>query len=264
MSRAAMRTTYFARPIPDLVIIGAMKCGTTSLYHYLLQHPDIRGAVRKEVSFLDRYWERGERWYRAQFPVRVRRRWIGVEATPFYLSYAEAPQRLAAVAPDAHLVVVLRDPAERAVSQWRHRAGQGRDRRSFEEVLAAELSSAERAAVAGGAFETDEYRRLTLAHGFYAHQLRRWFDHYPGDRFTFLDSVDLALRPNLAIEAVLRAVDLDTHLVPDTTRRNESQGAVVSDSLVDTLRSFYSDSVDDLATLLPTRFSWYERYGVCS
>jgi hypothetical protein len=65
-----MRASWFVRPYPDVVIIGAMKAGTSSVYDHLTEHPRIRGATRKEVHYLDMHFDRGRRWYRAQFPAR--------------------------------------------------------------------------------------------------------------------------------------------------------------------------------------------------
>ncbi len=82
-----MRRTWPLRPLPEVVILGAMKSGSTSVYELMLQHPKVRGAVRKEVHFLDLHYTRGPHGWRARFPARwPRSDWAAVESTPTYLS----------------------------------------------------------------------------------------------------------------------------------------------------------------------------------
>ena len=142
------RTT--ARLLPNLVVIGAMKCGTTALHRYLDRHPQIAMAQEKELNFFigddgvsghaDRpsrwhagNWHRGVRWYAERFqPARVRG-----ETSPGYTSPAapEAPARMAAVVPQASLIYLVRDPVERAISQYRHHRAEGSERRGADEAL---------------------------------------------------------------------------------------------------------------------------------
>src|SRR5215204_4694713 len=108
------RATARVRPLPDFLILGAQKAGTTALYAYLRRHPAILGPSWKEVSFFDRHWSRGAPWYRGQFPnllrVRAARRRGAVrvgEASPSYLFHPLAPERVRATVPDARLIVIL-------------------------------------------------------------------------------------------------------------------------------------------------------------
>src|SRR5437899_5084217 len=110
------RLTSFARPLPDFLIIGAQKAGTTALYAYLRRHPNVTGPPWKEVSFFDRHYARGERWYRGNFPnvLLTRGRLVG-EAGPSYLFHPLAPDRIAALVPRARLITLVRDPVDRAL-----------------------------------------------------------------------------------------------------------------------------------------------------
>ncbi len=141
-----------ARPgvLPNLIIIGAMKCGTTALHRYLDLHPDVAMSEPKELNFfcgpdhLDGTqddsatwsagnWHRGVEWYAAQFrstPVRG-------EASPGYTSpsFPEAAERMARVLPEVRIVYAVRDPVERAVSQYLHHRADGTERRPIEEAL---------------------------------------------------------------------------------------------------------------------------------
>lgn len=137
-------------PLPNVVVIGAMKCATSALHAYLDAHPDISMSATKELNFFNGpeqpphddpdiwwrsgQWHRGLEWYAAQFdphtPVRG-------ESSPAYTSpdFPEVPDRMANVIPEARLVYLVRDPVERAVSQWAHHRRDGAEHRPLDEAV---------------------------------------------------------------------------------------------------------------------------------
>jgi hypothetical protein len=130
--------------LPNLIVIGAMKCATTALHRYLDAHPDIAMAAPKEMNFFvgaaDRddgwhrgNWHRGLDWYAAQFPDAP----VRGEASPSYTSpsFPDAAERMARVIPDARLILLVRDPVDRAISQYRHHRAEGTERRPLDEAL---------------------------------------------------------------------------------------------------------------------------------
>ena len=111
--------------LPDFVIIGAQRCGTSSLYSYLIEHPQIAPATRKELHYFDLNYAAGDEWYRSQFPQFPDtpfdgRLTVTGEASPYYLFHPMAAERCASVVPDAKLIVMVRDPVERAYSHYHH------------------------------------------------------------------------------------------------------------------------------------------------
>jgi hypothetical protein len=120
--------------LPNLVVIGAQKCGTSTLHDLLSQHPQVCMSAVKELNFFTWHWERGVDWYAAQFddaPVRG-------ESTPEYTTqpgWPEVPARIAATIPDARLVYLTRDPVGRIVSQWLHATSAGVWNDSFDETV---------------------------------------------------------------------------------------------------------------------------------
>src|SRR5687768_16419575 len=101
------------RDLPDFVVIGAQKAGTTSLHYYLSEHPGILIGTRKEVHFFDRAYNRGTLWYRSSFPIRGLIDAIIGESTPNYIFHPCVPARMASLLPAARLIAVLRNPVER-------------------------------------------------------------------------------------------------------------------------------------------------------
>ena len=120
---------------PNLVIIGATKCGTTSLHYYLSHHPEIFMSKTKELRYFEKHRDKDVSWYEAQFRSDAR---IRGEASPQYTRFpliADVPPRMHAVIPDAKLIYIIRDPIDRIVSHYMERLGQFRETRSLAEVL---------------------------------------------------------------------------------------------------------------------------------
>ena len=130
---------------PDFVIIGVPKAGTTSLLQWLGQHEQIWSHPRKELHFFNGAWEQGPAWYAAQFPVFAAGSGIlRGEATPNYFLHPQAPERLAQTAPHTRLILLLRDPLQRAISWIEHLRRYEGLQDSTEALLLAELEQLER------------------------------------------------------------------------------------------------------------------------
>lgn len=195
--------------LPEALIIGAPKSGTTSLAAYLLNHPHIWVHPRKELHFFDARWDWGQIWYRCQFPVfRAAANIIRLEATPNYLQLPEAPERLHGLIPEARLVVVLREPLDRAISWYHHMARQEGLSQPLEEVIEAELS---------GLLELDPQQRCELgwfgsnclAGSLYGSQLARWYRFFRPEQLLLLGFEHLITNPLEASQRVARHLGVD-------------------------------------------------------
>ncbi len=124
-------------PLPNLVVIGAMKCGTTALHRYLGRHPAIDMSREKELNFFsrDERWARGVDWYAGRFDAAVA---VRGETSPSYTDrgkFPEAAERMAAVVPEARLIYLVRDPVHRIVADYSHRVSAGEEARSWSEFV---------------------------------------------------------------------------------------------------------------------------------
>ena len=207
--------------LPDFLLVGTQKGGTTSLYRYLAAHPDVLSPSAKEPFFFDRRFARGVGWYRAWFPTHaaVRRRAARApgpvltgEASTTYLDHPAVPARAASVVPGARIIALLRDPTERAISHYFHNRRKGR-----EPLAPLDAFRAENARVAGEverALEDPGYASDALAHavylrrGQYAEHLARWHAAYPEARVLVLESEALFVQPAATFERVRRFLGL--------------------------------------------------------
>ncbi|HEU5227212.1 MAG TPA: sulfotransferase domain-containing protein [Ktedonobacteraceae bacterium] len=201
--------TSSIRLLPDFIIIGAQRGGTTSLYAYLSQHPQIAPAVMKEVHFFDNNFQKGVSWYRAQFPSIVekylatnvgKQDFITGEASPYYLFHPHVPQRVAKLVPYVRLIVLLRNPVDRAYSHYYHEVELGRETLSFEEALAQEEARTheESARIAAEKhYRSYNHQNYTyLARGIYANQLERWLSLFPREQLLVIKSEDFYADPD--------------------------------------------------------------------
>ena len=192
-----------ARMLPDFLIIGAQRCGTSSLYRYLTWHPLILKPLRKEPQYFSRRYSLGLRWYRSHFALELRASALGAirgqpfqtfEATPDYLFHPEAPSRAYQLIPQANLIALLRNPVDRAFSHYQHMVRLGFEKLSFEDAIAAEADriSADVEALVQDPFHYS--RELLLysyvSRGIYADQVQRWKDCFAEDKLMILDSRD--------------------------------------------------------------------------
>ncbi|MGH8010521.1 MAG: sulfotransferase domain-containing protein, partial [Candidatus Binatia bacterium] len=133
------RPTARWRTLPTLLIIGAQRCGTSSLFKYLGAHPRCKASIRKEVRFFTQYYDRGENWYRSHFPLALSgdsgSTGVTFEASPDYLLDPRTPSRVVRHLPDIRLIAILRNPIERAYSHYRHFRRLGLEELPFEEAL---------------------------------------------------------------------------------------------------------------------------------
>ena len=196
--RGYARATALARPLPDYLIIGAQKGGTTSLQFYLNQHPSVRRPTRKELHYFTLHADRSPGWYRAHFPLRANGT-ISGDATPYYLFHPAVPARAHAVVPKARLIVLLRDPVKRAHSHYNHEVALGHEDLPFEDALAAEeerlAGEAEKLAADPAARSHAHQHHSYVARGRYAEQLERWLEHYPREQLLVLISEELFRDP---------------------------------------------------------------------
>jgi hypothetical protein len=251
--------------LPDFLIIGAQKGGTTYLYNVLRRHPYFQAAVKKEIHFFDTpRFGRGVDWYRTHFPQQQHRngqRVITGEASPYYLFYPHAARRVAETIPQAKLIVLLRNPVDRAYSDYQHTLRQGNETLGFGEALELEgerLRGEKEKILADESYRSIKYRRYSyLARGIYVDQLEEWHRHFDPNQLLILKSEDFFARPSVTLELVLEYLGLPERDFELEGKRNEGGYSEPMDS--DTrrwLQDFYEPHNKRLYEYLGKDFGW--------
>ena len=264
--RAALRGGYRGyglatspvRPLPDFLILGAQKAGTTALYAYLRWHSDITGPSFKEVSFFDRHYAKGERWYRAHLPIK-RRALVG-EASPSYLFHPLAPERVKRTIPAARLIALLRDPVERAFSHYQHEVALGRESLSFEDAIDREdermEGEVERMLRDPAYFSYAWWNYTYLSRGLYADQLERWYAVFPREQLLVLLTDELAADTPSTYRRVLDFLGAGLHDLDAYPRIFDRDYADMEEATRARLRKRFEDPNERLAGLLGRDLPW--------
>lgn len=218
---------------PDLFIVGAPKCGTTTLYAWLRGHPDVFMSVRKEPRFFSPdmdsgseqdglYFVRSLDDYMALFAGARDERRVG-EASATYLYSTEAPRLICEFQPDARIVVALRDPVEMMYSlHMQHVAAMAEDIDDFAEALAAEERRAAGDGLPGGPFSRFAWRYRDRAR--FAGQLERWYEAFGRERVHVVILDDLIADSRATFRRLLEFLEVDPHYVPESfSPRNPSK-----------------------------------------
>jgi hypothetical protein len=217
--RRVGHATADLRMTPDFLIVGAQRCGTTSLFRGLAEHPSVvPPLLHKGVHFFDtpRAYARGPRWYRGHFPLRsianrrVPGRALTGEASPYYMFHPLGAERIAAALPTARLIVLLRDPVERAFSAYKQETARGFETETFEHALELEAKrlsgEVERLIADPDYYSFAHQHHAYLARGEYAAQLERAFAAV-GDGRVLVIFADHLFAPTTQRDAWQRILD---------------------------------------------------------
>ena len=202
----------------DFVVIGAQKCGTTTLFHHLRDHPQVAMPTDKEAPFFSRpdIYSKGVDWFMDHYFGDTNGGRLLGKVTPQYMCVAGTAPRLAAAFPDAKLVAILRDPVERARSQHAMAIRRGLEERSFEEAIEAQLRPDD--VIAARALPLRSSSSLPdtyVVWGEYGRALASYFDVFPRENIHVVFSVDLARDPAGVVGGIQDFLGLDR--IPPTT-----------------------------------------------
>lgn len=239
------------RRLPEILVVGSMRSGSSSLFEFLADHPDVAKPSRKEMHFFDLNFHRGENWYRAYFPVR--RSALTVDASPSYLVHTRAADRAHQTVPDARVIALLRDPVARAWSHFRLRRAKGTEKRTFHDLVEEEANGETNALCAFGHVSDISI----VGAGLYAAQLWPWFNEFGRDRVLVVKAEQL-----FGDDSTLLRVQEFVGLAPTEVRLHRLNIAPAhtddhaDDHATARLREFYRPSNEELFSLIGRDFGW--------
>jgi tetratricopeptide (TPR) repeat protein len=244
---------------PSFFTIGTQKGGTTSLYYYLCEHPHIQPVAQKEIHFWSVEYDQGLAWYLAQFPPQSPdSRYITGEASPSYLDHPEAPARLHATCPNAKLILILRDPTERAVSHYYQHYKTRNLITPIEPFLKSELDFTRQYPpefIPADRYATHLRGRL-VSRGLYSTFVKRWLQYFSRDQILAIDSRELFSQTGLVLERVHRFLDLEPQPLDSYPVFNPGTYRHISPALENELRDFFRPHNVELMTILDLDFDW--------
>lgn len=260
--------TARSRLDPTFLIVGAQRCGTTSMFKTLAQHPDVaRPFLRKGIHYFDNNYERSWDWYRGHFPLkataRLRRRGRAVqtgESSPYYMFHPHAVTRIAHDLPDVCLLMLVRDPVERAYSAHAHEYARGYETLPFNEAIKMEptrLDRVEAELIERPLLDSRVYQHNAyLARGRYIEQIERIAEIVGRDRLHVVDSGDFFTDPRPAFEQVEDFLGLPHAEGIAFERHNARSRSAMPDSIRAELADYFEPWDDALAKWWGRTPSW--------
>ena len=265
--RQYRRATWRRRSLPAFMIIGAQKSGTSSLYAYLGQHPQLLPSYPKEVNFFDGgtnpnidNFEKGQAWYRASFPFRknVSAHSRTFEASPNYIFNPLTSRRVFDIVPEVKFIAVLRNPTERAISHYFHAKRRGYESLPIKEALQEEekrLGSV----IDNKDYKSNNFRRHSYkSRGLYKQQIERFLNYFPWQQILVLSSEEFFSEPDNTLRQVFEFVGVDTgfkvkDLMPRNVANNKSE---VDPDVYRYLNNYFLPHNQALYDLVGKRYGW--------
>jgi hypothetical protein len=257
--------------LPDFIVIGAQRCGTSHFYGLLITHPCISPASRKEIHFFDYNFNKGILWYRKHFPPyllkdRAMKKcgyFITGEASPYYIFYPHAAKRISKLMPNIKLIILLRNPVDRAYSHYCHEVRTKEESLSFEDAIKKEeerMQGELDKMIADETYYSFNHQHSTyLSRGIYIDQIKAWMDIFPRRQFLILKSEDFFDNQETTIKKTLKFLGL-----PDELLSNCDFGSTprqypypkMEDKVRKRLIDYYKPYNQKLYELLGVNFDW--------
>jgi ubiquinone/menaquinone biosynthesis C-methylase UbiE len=269
LHRKYCKATHFLHSKPTYLIIGAAKCGTSSLHEYLMQNPCVGRVLTKQLHFYDLYYNRGMAWYKVCLPFVwekfyvkniLKKNYATGEATAHYLNHPTSPKRVAETLPNVKIIVMLRNPIDRAYSHYQMEFNNGNEELSFEDAIDIEPDringEIEKIATDETYLSKNYPHRAYLNGSMYAEQLKRWFEYFPKEQFHFVKTEDFNENPSRIYNDVLKFLDLPNYELSEYKKFRERKYEKMNPETRSKLSSFFKSYNEELYSLTGIDFKW--------
>jgi len=263
--------TGWSHTLPDYLIIGFPKCGTTSLHEYLTQHPSIYPPLGKEIDYFDRLYSKGVNWYKVRFPLLSKKFFIKKvlckdfitgEATPRYIEHPHTLNRIKKTIPGAKFIVLLRNPIERSFSHYNMNIRNGYECHTFEDAIKHEKDRIkgryEKMLNNQNYYSWDYDLFGYLEHSNYFEKLKKWMSEFPREQFLIIQSEDFLKNPSIIYHIVLKFLNLPKWESSEYKlyKKREYKHSKISPTLKKELVEYFRPHNEKLYKLLGTNFHW--------
>lgn len=249
--------------MPDFIIIGTQRGGTTSLHHTLSAHPQIMMAEVKELHFFNRFYSKGINWYQAQFGEDSGAlKFLSGEATPAYLYHQLVPERVSKHLPNVKLIVMLRDPVIRAFSQFMMMRKRGIEPESdFIEALKLEDGRLRGLRPIEDEQSAPEdlsryYRFSYQKRGLYGEQIQRWLQFFRLDQFHFIKSEEFFDSPEKILQSLYAFLGISAIMPPQVPKLNSHTDIKLNVDNIEHLYEYFRSDGILLRKLIGDKFRW--------
>ena len=252
--------TASSRVLPDFIIIGTVRSGSTSLYYNICEHPSVLEASYDEIGYFDSNYHLGQNWYRSMFPTqkmmdKIREDTgysITGEDTPFYFWKEEVAERMFLDMPKTKIITILRNPVDRAYSNYNLAVRENNEKLTFEEAIDEEIEFLSK----NSFLETVNRFRSYLTKGVYVNQIKLWLDIFPRSQFHFLSTEQMKNEPHESLNQVFEFLSLPDYNIRNIQKRKLADYEKMNDSTRERLLKYYKPYNEKLFEIIKQKFEW--------
>jgi tetratricopeptide (TPR) repeat protein len=243
---------------PKFIIFGAPRCGSTSLYNYLTNHPKIIPALEKEIKFFNDNFTAGIDWYKSHFPPLPQGKgFLTGEASIDYIAYPKVPKEIFNLFPDIKLIAVLRNPVDKAISQFHHWTKLGLEQKYFKEIIASEIDLIQEIVQSNSTKVKKEANQQTYLLGsVYIYFLKNWLDLFPKEQFLIIRSEDLFSKPVETMNQIYKFLEVPKFELANYKVYNSRSYSPSDEDTYKKLTEFFRPYNEQLEDYLGRKLDW--------
>lgn len=244
------------RALPKFIIVGSVRSGTTSLYYNICEHPEIAPAAYDEIGFFDVNFNLGLNWYRSMFPLKSDKNITG-EDTPFYFWREDAAKRIKKILPNIKLIMILRNPIDRAYSNYHLGVRGGTEKLSFEEAIQIEIETLEKIDInKNNLVELCSKPRSYVIKSMYYEQMKIWIENFSMENLFILSTENMSKNPNEELKKIFEFLNVSPFKITNPQNRKSAQYDIMKDSTREKLLEFFRPHNKKLFELIEQDFKW--------
>ena len=252
--------TASKRVLPNFIIVGTVRSGTTSLYYNICEHPSVISAAYDEIGFFDSNYHLGINWYRSMFPSEkemseVKNKTgssLTVEDTPFYFWKEEAIKRIFKIIPNVKIISIFRNPIDRAYSNYNLGLRAKTEELEFEDAIDDEINFLRKHTFR----ESIDRRRSYISKGMYEKQIEMWFNVFPREQIHILSTEDMQKYPKDTLQKIFGFLELKEYNIKNPQRQKHANYEKMNEETRKKLLKFYKPHNEKFFEVVQKRFDW--------
>ena len=252
--------TASSRVLPNFIIAGTVRSGTTSLYNYICNHPSVLPAAYDEIGFFDSNFQLGTMLYRSMFPTKKQMQLIQEktnfcltgEDTPFYFWNKDAIKRISKLIPNCKIIMIFRNPVDRAYSNYQLGKRENKENLSFEKTIEIEKE------IINNGLEKLNFSepRTYLIKSLYSLQLKNWLTSFSKNQLYFLSTEQLSSKPNETMSGIFNFLELPQYTLLKFKKQKQAIYPEMNNSTRKDLLEFFKSHNKELFSLIGKDFLW--------
>ena len=260
VKRGLSGITASSRVLPDFIISGTVRSGTTSLYYNICEHPSVLPASYDEIGYFDSNYHLGINWYRSMFPTEKEMKQVKKETnfaitgedTPFYFWKKEAAERIFQDIPNSKIIIIFRNPVDRAYSNYNLGIRKKTESLSFEDAIDEEMNFLKTHSFR----DAVDRRRSYLSKGLYENQIKIWLDNFPREQIHILCTEDMKKNPKESLLKIFQFLGIPNYTLKNPQKQKLAEYKKMDDKTREKLLTFYEPYNQKFFETIQEKFDW--------